>query len=281
MSTAATAMASGYAAGYIGALPESPLLPRGRDHDRALAVRVLDRLCTPAACPPPRLRLITRAPWSAAQMIPFATFDATPPPFASRTRTGRMRTPGAAPAMPSALLTWRGDDAGDVGAVTVRVDATVAAGGDVVHAGQHGTREILVVGPHSGVDDRHRDAAAAGDTATRTRRRPGRAPTAGPGTGRSRRQGVDGPVGVDAQDLRARPTLLGVIDELVGRLAAYNVQLTVGVLGDDPCVRGQILRRSGALGVAGRGRSRQAQDHDGGECGGEGAARALRVQIRV
>ena len=68
----------------------------------------------------------------------------------------------------------------------------------------------------------------------------------------------------------------GVVDELVGRPAADDVQLTVGVLGDDPGVGGQILRRSGALGVAGGGRSRQAQDHDGGECGGESSARAPR-----
>ena len=70
---------------------------------------------------------MTRAPWSAAQMIPFATFDATPPPFASRTRTGRMLDAGRAAGDADAVVDVGGDDAGDVGAVTVRVDATVAA----------------------------------------------------------------------------------------------------------------------------------------------------------
>ncbi len=43
-------------------------------------------------------------------MIPLATFDATPPPFLSSTRTGRIFTSGAAPAMPSPLFDVRGDD---------------------------------------------------------------------------------------------------------------------------------------------------------------------------
>jgi hypothetical protein len=58
----------------------------------------------PGASPPPRLRLITRAPWSVAQMIPLATFDAAPPPFLSSTRTGRIFTSGAAPTMPRPLF---------------------------------------------------------------------------------------------------------------------------------------------------------------------------------
>ncbi len=52
---------------------------------------------------PPRLRLITLAPWSAAQVMPASTALYVPLPLWSSTRTGRMRTPGAAPEIPLPL----------------------------------------------------------------------------------------------------------------------------------------------------------------------------------
>ena len=102
----------------------------------------------------PRLMLMTRAPWSAAQMIPAATFDDTPLPVASSTRTGRMWTPGAAPAMPTAVVHPRRDDPRDMRSVTVRVVAPVVGGVDVVDAGEHDGAEVLVRGVDTGVDDR-------------------------------------------------------------------------------------------------------------------------------
>ena len=47
---------------------------------------------------------MTRAPWSAAQMMPSATSDEEPLPDASSTRIGMILTPGAAPAMPNPLF---------------------------------------------------------------------------------------------------------------------------------------------------------------------------------
>ncbi len=104
-SNAPTAMASGYAPGYTAAFPLAPLFPAAATTTEPLRSAYCIAIWMPGDAPPPRLRLMTRAPWSAAQTIPAATFDDTPLPFASSTRTGRMRTLGAAPAMPRPLFT--------------------------------------------------------------------------------------------------------------------------------------------------------------------------------
>ena len=49
---------------------------------------------------------MTRAPWSAAQMMPSATSEEEPLPDASSTRTGMILAPGAAPATPTPLFAW-------------------------------------------------------------------------------------------------------------------------------------------------------------------------------
>ena len=48
--------------------------------------------------------LITSAPLSAAQMMPEATPYVLPEPYSLSTLTGRIWTPGAAPAIPSRLF---------------------------------------------------------------------------------------------------------------------------------------------------------------------------------
>ena len=55
-------------------------------------------------CDPPRDMLITSAPLSVDQMIPWATSPALPAPLSSRTRTGMIRASGATPAIPMPLL---------------------------------------------------------------------------------------------------------------------------------------------------------------------------------
>ncbi len=52
---------------------------------------------------PPRLRLITSAPWSVAQSMPWATPASEPEPLSSSTRTGRMLAPGATLSTPIPL----------------------------------------------------------------------------------------------------------------------------------------------------------------------------------
>ena len=64
-----------------------------------------------------------------------------------------MRTPGAAPATPRPFPVDGGDHAGDVGAVAVRVDATVTVAHEI-ETREHDARQVLVVTAHAGVDDR-------------------------------------------------------------------------------------------------------------------------------
>ncbi len=106
--------------------------------------------------------MITRAPWSVAQMIPLATFgrDAAAVRVEHAHRKDLHVGRGAGDA--ERVVHVRGDDARDVGAVTVGVDATVAARLDEVLAREHRTREVLVVGLDPGVDDRDDDAGAPG-----------------------------------------------------------------------------------------------------------------------
>src|SRR6185295_18225054 len=94
------------------------------------------------------------------------------------------------------------DDTRNVGSVTVRVDATVAARRHVVLAGKNGSGEVLVAGQDSGVDDRDLDPPARGDRPGRLERGPVERPLLVP-QGVVRAEGLHGPVALDAEELRA------------------------------------------------------------------------------
>src|SRR5688572_9699931 len=109
----ATEITFSYAAGYSNS--EIALLPAAH----TITAPLFQAYCTAALrvddqSGPPRLRLMTLAPLSAAQTIPSAMLPSSPYPYASSTFTGNTRTQlplpetfgfqPATPAIPSPLL---------------------------------------------------------------------------------------------------------------------------------------------------------------------------------
>ena len=194
--------------------------------------------------------------------MPLATFDATPPPFASSTRTGRMRTSGAAPAIPTRVVDVRSDDAGNVRAVTVGVDAPVVGGLDVVLARATPIRarswwSAWTPESMTATDD----AAAPGHAPGLLERRPIERPlllaqrvVLAPAT-----EGGDRLVALDAQDLRGRQTGRGVVDELARGVSGDHLEVTIGVLRHHPGGQPGDGRR-GRRRVIGGSRGREPQN---------------------
>ena len=141
--------------------------PRPRTSRPASSSAYCIATCMPGDGPPPRLRLMTRAPWSAAQMIPCGDVGGG---TASRRVEHPDRQdlhPGRRARDADAVVRVRGDDPGDVRAVTGGVDLAVVRRGRTSRAsaarsmpGHDRTREVLVRSEHAGVDDRDRDAGA-------------------------------------------------------------------------------------------------------------------------
>ena len=170
---------------------------------------------TPWSVPPPRLRLMTSAPWSAAQRIPAATSSAepvavhAPPPsqLFSSTRTASRPASGATPATPAAVVGGGQRDAGHVGAVAVvvlaraRARAGVAVGADAADV----AGELAARGPR-GRGRRPESTTAmvmpvAGALGPRARaRRCARGPTGAPA--RTRDRSASAPPGARGRDAR-------------------------------------------------------------------------------
>ena len=106
---------------------------------------------------PPSERLITSAPWSAAQIIPAATCESVPKPLASSTFTGSTLAFHAAPAMPTSLfVVAAATPATSVPCPITESSRASAFAGDEVAPGQNLCREV---GDRrdTRVDDRHDD----------------------------------------------------------------------------------------------------------------------------
>ena len=240
LSTAATAIASGYAAGYIGALPAWPLLPPAASTTSPLLFAYW------IACSMPGRLAATEAQVDDPGAViggPDDTLgDVRGDAAAVRVEHAHRKDVhvgrGAGDAEP--VVDVGGDDPGDVRAVTVGVDAAVVARVHVVHAREHRAGEILVVGLDTGVDDRDDDAPAPGHRPRRLERdlveRPLlRAHRVVLAAGDLER--VDGLVALDAEDLRARRRRSAAL--VASSAAARPVttcEVAVGGLGDDPGV---------------------------------------------
>jgi hypothetical protein len=82
----------------------TPLFPAAATRTAPLAVAYATASASAWVVPvPPRLMLMTRAPWSVAHTMPRATVDVVPEPFASSTLTGMSAHCQQRPATPSRL----------------------------------------------------------------------------------------------------------------------------------------------------------------------------------
>ena len=133
------------------------LVAGGRhDHDVVLAAPASiasPRAASPPPAGPPRLRLITVAPFSAAKTMPFAMFALLPLPSASSARTGMILRLRRHAGHALAVVGDRGRGAGHVGAVEVEVVRRRRRCRRSRGPGPPGSREVGVGQVHAGVHD--------------------------------------------------------------------------------------------------------------------------------
>jgi hypothetical protein len=102
-----TAIAFGYAAGYITPAPLLPLLPLAATTMTPAFQALSIDVCKPeSGADDPRLRLITFAPCATAQSMPCATWNVLPLPLLSSTFTGMIMHAQHTPAPPSPLFVF-------------------------------------------------------------------------------------------------------------------------------------------------------------------------------
>ena len=173
---------------------------------------------------PPKLRLITRAPWSTAQWIALASASGEIVPSLRTTLATRSSAGKAMPAIPCVVVQRGGDLAGDECAMAVRV----ALPGAADEAGARGdlTFELRVVGVDAGVDHGHANARKERQLAP----------------GLESMNAVEVPLARGERVVRREREASRVVAEPLDPADAANRAETVGVRGSDRQGEGRDLR---------------------------------------